>query len=113
MASPSYDLIMQPKATGKVRLSFTSNRQLNAIADALKAELAHPAGTKARASLRVRPRILELRFEAVDSTALRAIFSSYLRLLAAMLNVSNALIHLDHSGAEETKTRKAMRPKAL
>jgi tRNA threonylcarbamoyladenosine modification (KEOPS) complex Pcc1 subunit len=100
-----FDLNMRPKATGKIRLTFASNRQLNAMADALAAEFAHPAGMKARATLAVRPRRLELRFEAIDSAALRAIFSSHLRLLAASLNVSNALIHLDASRANETKTR--------
>ena len=103
---------MRPKATGKIRLTLTSSRQLSAIADSLKAELVHSAGAKARAALVVRPRILELQFEAVDSTALRAILSSHLRLLAASLNVSNALIHLDNSRANETKTRNATRTKA-
>lgn len=103
---------MEPKATGNIRLTFTSKRQLNAIANALMAELAYPPGMKTRATLTVRPRILELRFEAIDSTALRAIFSSHLRLLAASLNVSNALIHLDGSIAKETKTRKAKQAKA-
>lgn len=103
---------MRPKATGRIRLTLTSSRQLVAIVDSLKAELAHPVGAKARVALVVRPRILELRFEAVDSTALRAIFSSYLRLLAASLNVSNALIHLDNQEAKETKRRKATRTKA-
>jgi tRNA threonylcarbamoyladenosine modification (KEOPS) complex Pcc1 subunit len=104
---------MRPRATGKIRFAFDSNRQLNAIAEALKIELASHAGSKAHAAVVVRGRVLELKFEAVDSTALRAIFNSCLRLLAASLNVSSALIHLDGTGVKRTRTRKATRAKTL
>jgi tRNA threonylcarbamoyladenosine modification (KEOPS) complex Pcc1 subunit len=45
----------------------------------------------------VRGLTMSLHFRARDSVALRAIMSSGLRILAASLNVSSALIHLERS----------------
>jgi tRNA threonylcarbamoyladenosine modification (KEOPS) complex Pcc1 subunit len=49
---------------------------------------------------------LTLRFEADNSAALRAILSSYLRLLSASLNVCNSLKELEQS-AELMKPEKS------
>lgn len=84
-----------PLALATVSVIFRNVRQTRAIADALGPELFHPAGEKARARIDVRGRKLSLRFEAKDSTALRAIVSSYLRMLAASMNVSESLIQLE------------------
>jgi tRNA threonylcarbamoyladenosine modification (KEOPS) complex Pcc1 subunit len=60
----------------------------------------HPAGRKAQAVILTRGKTLKLMFQAKDTSTLRAVFSSYLRILAASLKVSSALIEM-----EGTKTR--------
>lgn len=85
------------RARAMVRTDFQSKRQLNAIASALKPELHHPAGEKANARLLISGKKLSISFEANDSTALRAIMSSYLRMLRATVNVSESLIQLEHA----------------
>lgn len=86
-----------PKASATVRVIFRTQQQTKAIAHALTPELSHPAGEKARARIMIRGKKLSLRFEARNSTTLRAIMSSYLRMLAASLNVSDSLMQLEHS----------------
>jgi tRNA threonylcarbamoyladenosine modification (KEOPS) complex Pcc1 subunit len=78
---------------------FSTRQQVDAIAQGLGPELRHPAGERAIARMVTRGRKLSLRFEANDSAALRAIMSSYLRLLAASLKVSDSLIRLERSHA--------------
>jgi tRNA threonylcarbamoyladenosine modification (KEOPS) complex Pcc1 subunit len=87
------------KASARLRIAFQSKRELSAIVDSLRPELQHPAGEKARAQISTRGKSLTLRFEANNSTALRAILSSYLRLLAASLRVCDNLIKLERSSA--------------
>jgi tRNA threonylcarbamoyladenosine modification (KEOPS) complex Pcc1 subunit len=70
---------------------------MNAVTQALSPELSRPGSGRAKARLFVRGRQLSLQFEAKDSTALRAIMSSCLRMLAATLNVSTSLIQLEGS----------------
>lgn len=70
---------------------------MTAIAQGLTPELRHSAGERAAVRIVIRGRKLSLRFEANDSAALRAIMSSYIRLLAASLNVSNSLMQLERS----------------
>jgi tRNA threonylcarbamoyladenosine modification (KEOPS) complex Pcc1 subunit len=70
---------------------------MKAIASALEPELQHPAGEKAKARLLHRGNRLTLEFEARDSTAFRAIMSSYIRMLKAGVNVSGTLIQLERS----------------
>jgi len=82
---------------------------MRAVADALTPELSHSAGEKARASIVTRGKALSLRFEARDSTALRAIMSSYLRMLAATLNVSKSLLQLEHEVRKADKSRDQQR----
>lgn len=84
------------KAYAKVRVVFQSARQMRAVTDALVPELSRATGEKARAAIVTRGKALSLRFEARDSTTLRAIMSSYLRMLAASLNVSKSLLQLEH-----------------
>lgn len=85
------------KARATLRTIFQSKRQLQAIASALEPELHHPAGEKANARLLIRGKKLTISFEAKDSTALRAIMSSYLRMLRATINVSESLMKLEHA----------------
>jgi tRNA threonylcarbamoyladenosine modification (KEOPS) complex Pcc1 subunit len=83
------------KAKAFVRIGFRSERQTRAIADGLEPEAAHPAGRKASATIIAKRKRLIMRFEGKDSTTLRAIMSSYLRMLTASLNTSNALLQLE------------------
>jgi tRNA threonylcarbamoyladenosine modification (KEOPS) complex Pcc1 subunit len=68
---------------------------MEAIAQALSPELSHPAGEKSAARLAKQGKALKLSFVARDSSSLRAIMSSYLRMLAATLNVSMYLLELE------------------
>ncbi len=85
------------KASAKVRVAFQSKRQMRAVAGALTPELSHPAGKRARVAVFTREKTLHLKFEARDSIALRAVMSSYLRMLAAALNVSKSLLQLERA----------------
>jgi tRNA threonylcarbamoyladenosine modification (KEOPS) complex Pcc1 subunit len=87
----------KPNAYAILRITLKSKRQINALYSALKPELMHPAGKKAQATILTRGRTLKLVFQAKDSSTLRAIFSSYLRMLAASLKVSDALIEMESS----------------
>lgn len=88
------------RAYAKLRIALKSKRQVEAIANALKPELLHPASEKAWATIARHGKTLKLEFTASDSSSLRAIISSYLRMIAASLNVSNALLELDKSRSE-------------
>ena len=80
-----------PKASARIQIEFRSKRQTRAIADALRPEATHPAGKKAHATIVTRGNQLTVRLEARDSTTLRAIMNSYLRMLAATVNVLGEL----------------------
>jgi tRNA threonylcarbamoyladenosine modification (KEOPS) complex Pcc1 subunit len=82
---------------------------MEAIAEALRPEILHPAGEKAQARITRGGKMLKLQFEARDSSALRAIMTSYLRLLGAAVNVSRSLRQLEISG--ETKSTRGTRSK--
>ena len=88
------------KARASLRIAFRSERQTRAIADALRPEATHPAGSKTRAVVVARRRDLIIRFEGKDSTTLRAIMSSYLRMIKASVNTSNALLQLERKGSK-------------
>ena len=95
------------KDTAEARISvlFRSSQQMEAIAEALRPEILHPAGEKAQARVTKRGKTLKLQFEARDSSALRAIMTSYLRLLAAAVNVSGSLRQLEIT--DKTKLARA------
>jgi len=84
------------KAEAEVDVTLRSRRELNAIAAALKPETMHPAGERAQASIKVRGHVLIVKFNAQDSSALRAIMSSYLRMLKATTNVCMSLLNQEH-----------------
>ena len=81
---------------------------MEAIAEALRPEILHPAGEKARARITKRGKVLKLQFGARDSSALRAIMTSYLRLLVAAVNVSRSLRQLEVT----EKTKRARKTKS-
>jgi len=82
-------------AEAKISVLFRSPQQLEAIAEALRPEILHPAGEKAHAKVTKAGKTLKLQFEAENSSALRAIVTSYLRLLGAAVNVSRSLRQLE------------------
>lgn len=96
----------EPKAHATIRITFRTKNQSDSIAAALRPEIHHPAGQKARARVLASGRKLNLHFEANDSTALRAIMSSYLRMLQASTNVSEALILLERFTSTKRKRKK-------
>ena len=83
-------------AVARVTVLFGSRQQMEAIAEALRPEIFHPAGEKSQARVTKRGRMLKLQFTARDSSALRAIMTSYLRLLAVAVNVSKSLRQLEN-----------------
>jgi len=82
-------------ATARLRIILRSKKEANALLDGLRPELQHPAGEKAKAMISVCGKSLILKFAANNSVALRAIMSSYLRLLAASVSVCDNLIGLE------------------
>ena len=93
------------KANASLRIAFRSERQMRAIADALRPEAAHPAGRKANAVIVAKGKQLILRFEGEDSTTLRAIMSSYLRMLTASLNTCNAVLQLERPSSRSERDK--------
>jgi len=73
---------MASKAIIALRLS--SHRMADSIAKSIKPELGQ-TGNKARVKLRVTGKCLELKFHARDTTTLRAIVNSYLRMISACM----------------------------
>jgi tRNA threonylcarbamoyladenosine modification (KEOPS) complex Pcc1 subunit len=63
----------------------------NSIARSLEPELAHPAGAKATVSMKTNARCIELKFYARNNTALRAIMTSYLRMIGVCMRVTEEI----------------------
>jgi tRNA threonylcarbamoyladenosine modification (KEOPS) complex Pcc1 subunit len=95
-----------PKASAILRIGFRSQRQMLAVADALKPETMHLAGSRAWTTVVARGRELVLRFEGRDSASLRAVVTSYLRLIRASVNSSNALLELDRGTPRSVRDKK-------
>ncbi len=93
-------------AEARITARFKSRQQMEAIAEALRPEILYPAGDKANARITKRGRTLKLQFEARDSVALRAIMTSYLRLLGTAVNVSRSVLELEIN--HKTKRAHAM-----
>lgn len=91
-------------AEAEVDAVFRSRRQLNAVADALMPEALHHAGPKARVRIAKQGRGLKLRFSAQDSSSLRAVMSSYLRMLKASVNVCGSVLELEVANSRRKET---------
>ena len=78
-------------AEAEVRVLLRSRRELKAAAAALTPEATHPAGNRAEVRVQVRGNMLRVRIGARDSSALRAVMTSYLRMLKAISNVFASL----------------------
>jgi tRNA threonylcarbamoyladenosine modification (KEOPS) complex Pcc1 subunit len=85
-------------AEAEVDVILRSGRELHAIAAALEPETLHPAGEKAQATITIRGHVLKIKFRARDSSSLRAIMSSYLRMIKAAANVCGSLLSLEGRG---------------
>jgi tRNA threonylcarbamoyladenosine modification (KEOPS) complex Pcc1 subunit len=90
-------------AEAEVDVRLRSRRQLHAIAAALGPETMHPAGEKAEASITVRGGVLTIKFRARDSSSLRAVMSSYLRMVKATANVCGSLLSLGRKDAKRSE----------
>ena len=90
-------------AEAEIDVMLRSRRQLHAIAAALGPETMHPAGEKAKASIAVRGGVLKIRFRARDSSSLRAVMSSYLRMLKATANVCGSLLTIEGKDANRSE----------
>jgi len=88
-------------------MDFRSKRERDAILNGLMPELQHPAGDKAKTSIKARGSSLIFQFEASSSTKLRAIVSSYLRLLTASFHVCENLITLERSSSNNSQKKQA------
>lgn len=78
-------------AHSKLRITFPSRKEMSATMLALKPELHYPAPKRAAVTLVGRGRNLILSVKARNSSALRAVLSSYLRMICAALNTLNEL----------------------
>ena len=85
----------KPGAEAEIGIQIRSPKQLKAVAAALAPEAFHPAGGKAHAKINQRGHSLIIRFVARDSASLRAIVSSYLRMVKASSTVCSSLETLE------------------
>jgi tRNA threonylcarbamoyladenosine modification (KEOPS) complex Pcc1 subunit len=84
----------KPTAHAKIKITFRSAHELDAIANSLLPELRSSQGKRAHALRTLRKRTLQLNFDADGSAALRAIMSSYLRITTACINSCDAVAQL-------------------
>lgn len=91
-------------AEAEVSFLLRSRKQVNAIAVALAPEANHPAGEKANARIMLRGNKLKIVFRARDSASLRAIMSSYLRMLRATTTVCGSLVELERRRGRQGAT---------
>lgn len=66
------------KAQAIIRLRFAAQKNLNAVLKALAPETLKPATNRSLAKIESENSALILRFEATDTSALRAVINSYL-----------------------------------
>lgn len=79
------------KACAIVRLKFPSERHLSTVLNALKPETESAMTERARVQLQSEGNSLTLRFEASDTSALRAALNSYLHLIAVVNETCSVL----------------------
>jgi tRNA threonylcarbamoyladenosine modification (KEOPS) complex Pcc1 subunit len=90
------------QAEAEVRIYPRSRTQKNAIAASLTPETVYPAAEKAQANIVVRRHTVTIRFRARDSSTLRAIMSSYLRMAKATTSVCQSLLEMEHRRRKRT-----------
>lgn len=75
------------KAQATVRLNFSSEKQLQAVLQALKPETETPSSSRSKVAMTSENQSLILEFSAKDTSALRASMNSYLRLVAVAMSL--------------------------
>lgn len=70
--------VLEMKAQAIIRLRFAVQRNLNAVFNALAPETLKPVTSRSLAKIESKNSFLILRFEAMDTSALRAVINSYL-----------------------------------
>jgi len=75
------------KAQAVVRLNFFSDKQLQAVLQALKPETETSSTSRSKVNLKTEGQGLILEFNAKDTSALRAAMNSYLRLIVVAMNL--------------------------
>ena len=75
------------KAQAVVRLIFSSEKQLQAVLQALKPETETSSTSRSEVELKIENQSLILEFRAADTSALRAAMNSYLRLIGVAMNL--------------------------
>ena len=84
---------MSTKAKAKVRLKFTSQKQLSTILSVLTPEAKAPPTRRANTKLEKDGLFLVLTVEAEDTVALRATLNAYLRWINSTINVIDVVEH--------------------
>ena len=79
------------KAEAAVKIEFESKRVLETVYNALKPETVSAPTKRSKAHVEVDGKTLTLRFEARDTTALRAALNSYLRWIRLIVEVLDFL----------------------
>ena len=77
----------------KLSIHLPSRHLANSIAKALQPEL-DQTGARASVSLRLHDKNIELKFHARDTTTLRAIMNSYIRMISACTRVAKTIDEL-------------------
>lgn len=82
------------KTNAIVRLRFQSEKQLNAVLNALKPEAEAPLTRRSKVNLTRQGLLVIMDFESEDVIALRAAMNSYLRWIDSTVNVVRAIEHV-------------------
>jgi len=85
------------KAQAVVRLRFATQKDLNAVLKALSPETVKPATGRSSVRIESEGKALTLRFEANDTSALRAVVNSYLHWALLVMDTLRKLESLDQT----------------
>jgi len=75
------------KARAIIRLNFSSEKQLKVVLKALKPEVETSTTRRSTVDIKAEGHGLVLEFAATDTSALRAVLNSYLRLIGVAMNL--------------------------
>jgi len=75
------------KAKAIIRLNFSSEKQLKILLEALKPETKTPPTRRSKVQMKGEGNSLTLKFEAKDTSAIRAAINSYLRQTSMLIEI--------------------------
>ena len=75
------------KAQAVICLNFSSEKQLKVVLEALRPEIETSVTSRSKVEMKAEGPGLILEFRARDTSALRAAFNSYLRLIGVAMNL--------------------------